>query len=503
MFGDEKLMHIIKIRRPSFHRKWQIAFPSGYFIFLFFLIGIGSAIILMTIQQAALSSIFLLIIISISGLIFCRNTEIQLNDPSLKILGYLWLIKLGITFFLLYVGWIPQLNLVSSTTWGYDPQRFYIQAQELVSNNWSSAIFNLNYVGILYFYGAIYYIFGKNPVTPALINNFITLFASLYLVKVGYEIKNRRGPRDWTLAFALLLPELLWFDVMTSREMLLTALLLFTTLTVGRYLAGTTSTSLIKVLLVVVSSMLGIAAVRTSMLLPVVATIALMALVIKRKDGSWLVRTATLAAVAVVALIVGPIFTRYLGGYNFDVNSAIQTATESSKNIALSDNVEWAKNSIGILFMPEGLIQSLLFLPPRMLLYLVSPLPNISISISDLLTGSWSAWQFLLTLLSSLINVLVFPYVLASFVQSVKMRKTNAAPLIFHIPYWTIFIAIAGGNLIIQERYRIMASPLLWGCAWLGAMTCSKNIIKRISMYWYGLLAFAALFYLFYKFGYS
>jgi len=477
----------------------SLALPTGQVILVFLLLGLGGPLIMATIEHASFSAVLLLGFVAVIGLWLCRNTQVRLKDPSLKILGYFWLIKLGVTLFLLYVGWIPQLDPASSTAWGYDPQRYYIQAQELIDNNWSPDLVSLNYVGILYYYGAIFYFLGHNPVVPALINAFVTLLASLYLVKVGYEIKNRREPRDWTLAWVLLLPEVLWFDVMTSRETLLAALLLVTMLTTGRYLARTAPLSLSTVLTTSGLSALAIVAVRTSLVLPVLASIVLMMLLVKPQHQFRAMQRAVLAGAAAVLLIFAPLMAGYLGGYEFDVERTIDVATSASENIALISDVNWSENSIGMLLLPEGLIQSLLFLPPRMVLYLVAPLPNIAVPISDLLAGSWDAWQRLFTSLSSVINVLAIPYAVASFIQSIRRRQTNAAPLVLHIAYWVTFIAVAGGNLTIHERYRVMATPLLWGCAWFGARTCSRPQIYIASKYWYGLLSLGALFYLGYK----
>lgn len=478
-----------------------VVFPEGQIALLLLVFGVSSALILATIQQGSWNSVFLLGFVSVSGLVLCRSTQVHLNDPSLKILGYFWLIKLGLTIFLLYVGWMPQLDQATSDVWGYDPQRYYIQAQELIDNNWAPEFISLNYVGVLYYYGAIFYVLGHNPVIPALINAFVTLIASLYLVKVGYEIKGERSSRDWTLAFALILPELVWYDVMTSRETAVAALLLFAMLTTGRYLARTAPVSLFKVLIIGGLSVLAIGALRTSMLLPMVASVAFMALLIKPQRGRWVVQRTILSVIAAGALLLGTMFmTGYLGGYDFEVGKALQVAISAKENIALTSGAEWSENSIGMLLLPEGVLQSILFLIPRMVLYLVAPLPKVFIPVSDLLAGDWRAWQKLFTLLSSVINVLAMPFVLASFVLSMKTRNANAAPFVFHISYWITFMAVAGGNLIIHERYRVMASLLLWGCAWLGVGTCSKRLIVSTSLIWYFLLSLGASIYIFYKF---
>ena len=372
-----------------------MTFPVRQVALLSLLIGIGVPVIFATMEQAALNTALLWVFISVAGLVLCRNTQAQLNDPSLNVMGYFWLIKLGLTLFLLYVSWIPVLG----TDTGYDPVRYYSQANELVKNNWAPDLLNLNYVGILYYYGAISYMFGHNPVIPALINALITLIASLYLIKVGYEIKGLKEPHDWTLALVILLPEMLWYDAITSRETLIAALLLFAMLCVGRYVARIATLSLFKVFTVVGLSALCIAAVRTSMLLPLFTSILLMVLLVKCKQKYLVKQRLFLVGITFAILIIGPIVNSYTGGYAFNIVESIKLATSASENIAQSTDVTWSENSIGMLLLPEGWLQSVLFLPPRMVLYLVAPLPNVYKPIGDLLSGNVQEWQTLLILL--------------------------------------------------------------------------------------------------------
>jgi hypothetical protein len=490
-------MNSVILERPREPGR-RVAIPLGQLVLLLMVLGFGLPLISVTVTDGALSAVALLCFVSIAGFLLCRNVRLRLRDPSLKVLGYLWLIKIAVTLFLLYAGWIPQLD-PGSVAWGYDPQRYYVQAQELIENGWSPEFVSINYAGILYYYALIFYAFGHNPVAPALVNAFLTLVATVYLIKVGYEVKRHREPWDWTLAFALLLPELLWFDVMTSRETFVAAFLLFATLTTGRYLARTANLSLTTVVLGTAFSALAVAAVRASMILPIFISVLLMVLFVRLRRGSRLLQRTMLAFTAGVALIIAPVIVTQVGGYQFDIFNAIQNVISAKGNIASSSAVEWQANSIGVLLLPNGFAQAILFLPARMMLYLVAPLPHVFVSLNSLAAGSWEAWQNLSVMLSSVTNVLVFPYAVASLFQSIGRRKENPAPLVLHIPYWATFAAIAGGNLIIQERYRIMATLLLWGCAWLGARTCTRRLIVGSSMVWYGLLTFGALFYLGYK----
>jgi hypothetical protein len=274
-------------------------------------------------------------------------------------------------------------------------------------------------------------------------------------------------------------------------------------LTTGRYLAGTIRLSLSRALITCGLSVLAIAAVRTSMLLPVFASIVLMILLVKPPHGKRIVQRGILGVAAILVLTLGPLIASYLGGYEFDVAETIEAVTSASENLELTANLEggWSENSIGRLLLPANLVQAVLFIPLRMVLYLVTPLHNMG-PIGNLLAGNWIAWMVvegLCFLSSSVINMLAVPCALAALAQSVKRRKDDVAPLVFHVSYWVTFVAIAGGNLVIHERYRVMATLLLWGCAWLGARTCSKGQIYRAAMFWYGLVSLGALFYFGYK----
>lgn len=481
--------------RADYAEMRNAALPAGQLIVLLLLLGVGVPLVLTTIEDGAFSAVLVLCFSSVIGLLFCGRTESRLNDPSLTILGYFWLGKLGITLFLLYGGWIPELDPhLTSKAWGVDAQRFFFEAQDLVDSGWSPDLVSLNYVGILYYYGAMFSLFGHNPVVPALVNAFLTLIATLYLVKTGYEIKGQREAGDWILAFALFLPEVLWYDVATYRETPVAALCLLSMLGIGRYLARTAPLSLFRVLMVSGLSVVAIAAIRPSMVVPVAISIALMIVLIKPQRESRVIPRFILTIFVVLIVVAGPVVTASLGGYEFDLTDAVEQAASGS-GAALNEDFTWNSNSIGSLLIPNGLVQSILFIPPRMVLYLVAPLPNL-VTIGDVLARSMIAWQGLCTILSSMINVIAFPYALASLIYALGNRKASSLPLVLHIPYWVTFIAIAGGNVIVHERYRVMATLMFMGCAWLGVRTCPKRLVLQTSMLWYGLLGLGAVFYL-------
>lgn len=496
-----KKMRLVNTEDNFFGKKMLMVLPVGQVIFLLGLLCIGSILISMTMLETAVNTILFFFFVAVFGLFQCRRTQIKLKDSSLKILGYFWLLKLGIMFFLLYFGWIPQLDPAVSSVWGYDPQRFYLVTQHLIDGNWY--IGYTPYIGIIYYYAAFLFALGRNPVIPALVNVFVTLIASLYLIRVCYEIKGERARGDWIIAFCLLLPEILWFDVMTSRETLMGALLIFAMLPAGRYFARIGLRSFFRSLIIVLLSGMAIIAIRPIMVWPVFMSLGLMMFLVKPVKGEKSLKPSIFVFTFVAVLMASIVIPKVIGGYEFEVSTIIRKITMASENnVGKSTGEFWTENSIGRLLLPNGFFESLVFLPARMILYLLAPLPNIFVSISGLVNGSCAAWQKLMFMSSSVVNTILFPYALASLVQSFKTRKKNSAPLILHFSYWMVFLAVAGGNLIIHERYRVMASLLLWACAWLGMRTCSKKLIFGISFFWYGLLSLGALFYVIYKFGF-
>jgi hypothetical protein len=234
------------------------------------------------------------------------------------------------------------------------------------------------------------------------------------------------------------------------------------------------------------------------MLFPIFTAVAIMALVIRRSQQQQFASKFVLAAGAGTLLIAAPVLARLLGAYDFDFKSLFQAVTAASA-LKASTDVEWSSNSIGLLLVPDGPVQALLFLVPRMIVNLLVPLTTRVVTLDDLVAGNWSEWQRLLTSLSAFINVLALPFVLASLVAAVRGRRQNPGPLAIQVAYWLAFLAVAGGNLVIVERYRVMVTPLFWACAWLGTRADARRFVPYASFAWFGTMALGVIFYMVFK----
>ena len=397
---------------------------------------------------------------------------------------------------------MPDLDYNSSTSWGYDPQRYYHYSSELISNDWVPN-FGLNYMGIVYYYSAIFAVIGRNPLIPSLINILVTLLGVLFLIRTLYAFNPNRSINDWRVAYLLLIPEVLWYDVMTSRETLMATLILFVSLIIGRKIVAYKDTGIINSWLIAFALSIAILAVRATMIIPLLFGALLMFLILTKKSRGSISRRfiilITLLFAVFFTVIAAPMILDFLGTSTFNFASQFISLMSANENIA--SNIDgWSDRSIGLLLMPEGPLQALFFLPFRMILYLAAPLPQISVTASGLISGHYSAWQNLMTLPTSLLMMLLFPFVLAGTSLAWRIRRQIPEALIIPITFWVNFSAVAGGNLIIHERYRLMFTLLFFACVWIGYTRCNSASIKRWAMLWFSSICSLFTFYSVYKF---
>jgi hypothetical protein len=250
-----------------------------------------------------------------------HRLAIALGDDRLRWLGYVALLRAVLVIGLLYAGWVPQLDR-GHESFGYDAQRYYFEARELGEHGFNPAAMgvSLNYTGVLFYYGLLFRIFGHDPVLPAVLNMSVTLGAVLLLIAVGYRVKEQRHPWDWTLGLCLLIPEVLWFDALTSRETVAMSLLVFSTVTLGSIFVlsgGSVQRGAARGRLVAgVGALAALGIIRTTMLIPAFGALVILYVL---GSGAWRerVKGAGWILIAGGILIAGPAAAESIGGYQF------------------------------------------------------------------------------------------------------------------------------------------------------------------------------------------
>ena len=459
----------------------------GVWIFMFF-----------SVAEALWQTLILFSFVAVVGLVMITRLSQMLEDPRLQKLGYVFLFKLCALLFVLYAGWIPMLN-PDLPLFGYDPQRYYFDAQTLNQAGFDLGVvrdINVNYTGIVYFYGMLFALLGSNPVIPALVNTFITLLASLLVVRVGYQIKREREPRDWRLGLCMIIPEVIWFDGLTSRETLVMSLYVIVTLSMaGYFIRKSADRFTLWHVVFAVPAMLLLGLIRTPILIPTVGSVILLFLAFRMPVQRRLLGFVIIGAAMFVFILV-PVLSMRFGSYQFDYFRILDWISRRDETFLA--RMTWSGRSLGQLLIPDNRVEAVAFVFPRLLIYIVAPWPNIGFSLSGLVNGSWSDWQSLMQSASSLLYIAYFPLAIAALVQAVRRREWKSA-FAFNIPCWLMLLTIAGGNQIVHVRYRVMVAILLWGCIWLGRK-CNKVLVNRISFCWWIFLALCGIFFVLYKF---
>jgi hypothetical protein len=442
--------------------------------------------------------LLLTLLVAATPLVF-RHLATDLEDERLQWLGYVALLRVALVVTLLFVGWVPQLD-PASDAFGYDPQRYYFQAQDLVNAGFNPIAMDisLNYTGVLFYYGALFKAFGHDPLLPAILNMSVTLAAVAVLIRVAYRIKGHRDAWDWTIGLCLVIPEVLWFDALTSRETVAMSLMVLAVLPLGTHFVFPERSSARRVdrgrVIVGALSFAALGMIRTTMLIPAFAALVIL-YVIGAGDSRQRLKGAAWITIAGVILFAAPAIAESLGGYHFGYIGWLRMSRSPQYLNEIASG--WSQRSVGQLLIPSNLLEEVVFAPIRGLAYLVAPLPSIPLGMVGLRAGAWSDWQSLAVVLSAILYVVLFPVLLVSTYVAISERKR--AWSLIQVPLWCTYAAIAGANIMIVERYRLMMVLLMWAGIWLG-WSCDRRVLARVYAYWLVLLAVGGTLFAAYKF---
>ena len=431
------------------------------------------------------TSVLFLVVVGV-GLWQCQRTAYVLRDPRLGILRYLWIIKISATLSLLLVGWIPSLYPMAIDGNAYDPHRYFHNAFITIENQWvPPPDVNINN-GVIYYYAALFYVFGHNPVIPAIVNSFVGLMATLYLIRFVYEFKRRRSDNDRALAYLLLLPELLWYDALTSRESITAGLIVVSLLAIARFVVRSPKASLATTVLLGAGGFLGVLTMRPAMCIGITAALSLFVIFVGSvAPGSRARHIAlTVGALFLITAMLSLLLTE-VPGFGESLNEIYLRMVPPADATSV---LGWAENSFGQRLVPSNMLEAVVYIAPRLVLYLIAPLPYFPADTRPGWFEDWYRWQYLCTAISSVLNLIAVPYACAGLVCAFRSLRSRPALLAIHLGLWCLLVTIVAGNIIIHERYRVMATLLLFTCAWHGFTECSRRTLVPYRLAWWFLL---------------
>jgi hypothetical protein len=162
-------------------------------------IGLSGFVILEE-SVAALGTVTALALVCGIGYWAVGSVARRLSEPQLLIIRWMQLLKLAIVLPLVYFHWAPLLTPKPWQAWGYDPQRYFVQAQRWAQAGlaWQARPIGA-YVGAVYYYAGLAHVFGPSPAIPALANTLTTLLATLAIIGIARGLVKPPARRLWLL----------------------------------------------------------------------------------------------------------------------------------------------------------------------------------------------------------------------------------------------------------------------------------------------------------------
>ena len=412
-----------------------------------------------------------LLLLGITLLLFSRICRVREDFDQISVFKIVFLIRIIVLLVVYTLIWKERIE---SGTDGFDPSRYYYLAKSLIENGLDSSRIGLayNYNGIIFWYAILFILFGQNPIVALIANHFTTMIAALMMYDMLSDVlegNTLSSKRRWIMLF-LFTPEIMRYDVMSSREMI--CLFLYTGIVFLSMKIYFLNKSSLKYLMIEGLLLLGLALVRLVFVLPALffIFIVVMKMINRRKAASIFFVTFTM-----LCIMLAFRWNSVLGSSVVNLLEPMSRAISNSSSLELD---AWSKNSIGRLLVIDSPVKLLLYAPLRMIAYLVEPLPQVYDYIISFVQLDFVALlQEILDSGTSGIFIMCFPLLLASVMSFVSYSEEKR---MYEIAFLIMLFVGACGTSLIHTRYRIASILLLYVSAAMGSEVDTN--IKRLSI---------------------
>lgn len=422
----------------------------------------------------------LLIIGKIISGVYCKKYKIQF----IKSIYWVWIIKIIFSVIFIETSWHYLVLLGEEVYYKnnynlYDPIKYYFQAYDLLINGLNPENISLNYTGILYIYAISFSVFGFNEYSPAIFNNIYCLISIILVIVIinKYILKVDNFSKNWILLGTLLIPDLIWFDSISSRETIIAYSYILSTLILGLVIQKRLNEKIFWFLLILSASFILIAMIRPPILLAVFLSTFILYLLSRKIK---FINIILFISCLILFFYLINFVNKLLGGNAPSIFDILASIIDSSKNIALNNpDFNFNDRSLTLLLIPNTLFEVLFFTPIRILAYLVNPFQNLFYILINF--DAASGIEELCKAITALINIIICPLLIGGIFYAIRNKNLNL--LLFLTPYWTILFVVGGGNMIIHERYRVMSQALIFPAIYI--LFNTLNFGKIFSLYLY------------------
>ena len=349
----------------------------------------------------------------------------------------IFLISFIVSLLFLKFCWSPFL-MPHSDQWGFDPQRYYLYAIQIVDQGYYVGWVGSGFNGVVYFYAILFRVFGYHPLIPLYLNSLLALVSSLMLFRIFENVKNLK---PHYFALLLLIPELVYYNIMMSKDTLCQYGIVFVLYGFYRFYHERK----IPLLIFLVFSFLFLLIIRPPYAIAVLVAISFFLLFCasRMKYSTKLV----ISLVLIVAVIGGLKYSNMLSSSDLkqeDISSRIEMTMAGGMSSA-----DTGGSQIAAFLTPDNVPEVFIFGVIRSVIYLF---PELYYSFFD--TPSMYTFGALTQLVTGLIAPL-FIFVVFCFIKEARKEKEHNSILL--ILFFVLLMFLVGFSTpnFIQQRYRI------------------------------------------------
>ncbi len=366
-----------------------------------------------------------------------ENLSIKNRYYQLFMIGYI------VALIVLHYVWTPKLD-PSREDWGFDPTRYYYYASELLRNGDIS--YGLNYKGVVYFYLWVFKIFTLDPLVPLYINVLLSLTATLYIARWLGNAKTIKH-----FAWLLVIPEIIAFNMMSSREILCMASVSIFVVKYAELRKEVTKSNIF---------ILSLAILFAVFIRPPMGVIAIFAVSLHMlfASGKKMARNIIISVLLGGIVFTGLYFSQSLGSQsNADSMQERVAQGMSGEGNLLSRSA--SRSGLTAMLIPHNPVEYFVFGVIRSVVYVIPPPdlirnPAASFSFSDI-----SVYVNLSTIFMFILALAVYRGIRKYSILDINQKILALVLIVF---FFSVGITVTG---VIQVRYRIVYDLFYFGFA--------------------------------------
>lgn len=371
-----------------------------------------------------------------------------------------FLIGFTISLLFLYFVWTPGLP-ESSRDWGFDPQRYYLYSSSVVRGE--PLLTELNYFGVVFFYVFIFFIFGIDPLIPLFVNALLILYA---VVLVSNHFKGIGG-KDKYFSLLLLIPEVLYFNVMSSREIICLSFATISLLKGYKLISGTRGFLSILafflplLLLIVIRPPMGAGLILAIGLFLVIGS----GVKLKKKQITLL---ALLGCIFIAGLSISSSLDTNGQNTGDNISESIEERVEG--NVDAGGQHQFQSNSMAKRLIPHNTVEFVIFGFIRAIAYVILP-PSVITNPTEVLVMDTPTTECFVHI-TSLLLMLCIPKV-----WKVLRKDMKGQPKVKVVGFaFVVFFFLVGyfNVTMIHQRYR-----LTWDLFYFALVAYNYSIHKH------------------------